>query len=75
MYLWIPCPVGIGSTDFALSVLQQTGVVCTPGNAFGLQVEVRADEFDCRLRSPRSAAPVQTTNICYSGEALVTGVE
>jgi len=30
MYLWIPCPVGIGSTDFALSVLQQTGVVCTP---------------------------------------------
>ncbi|WP_009634470.1 aspartate aminotransferase [Synechocystis sp. PCC 7509] len=35
MYLWIPCPVGIGSTDFALSVLQQTGVVLTPGNAFG----------------------------------------
>lgn len=35
MYLWVPCPVGIGSTDFALSVLQQTGVVCTPGNAFG----------------------------------------
>jgi LL-diaminopimelate aminotransferase len=35
MYLWIPCPVGMGSTDFALSVLQQTGVVVTPGNAFG----------------------------------------
>lgn len=35
MYLWIPCPVGMGSTDFALSVLQQTGVVLTPGNAFG----------------------------------------
>jgi len=35
MYLWIPCPPGIGSTDFALSVLQQTGVVITPGNAFG----------------------------------------
>jgi len=35
MYLWVPCPPGVGSTDFALSVLQQTGVVVTPGNAFG----------------------------------------
>lgn len=35
MYLWVPCPPGITSTDFALSVLQQTGVVVTPGNAFG----------------------------------------
>jgi LL-diaminopimelate aminotransferase len=35
MYLWIPCPPGMGSTDFALSVLQKTGVVVTPGNAFG----------------------------------------
>jgi len=35
MYLWIPCPLGIGSTDFALHVLQNTGVVVTPGNAFG----------------------------------------
>ena len=35
MYLWVPCPPGMGSTDFALSVLQQTGVVLTPGNAFG----------------------------------------
>ncbi|MBW4466244.1 MAG: aspartate aminotransferase [Pegethrix bostrychoides GSE-TBD4-15B] len=35
MYLWLPCPAGIGSTDFALAVLQQTGVVLTPGNAFG----------------------------------------
>lgn len=35
MYLWVPCPPGTTSTDFALSVLQQTGVVVTPGNAFG----------------------------------------
>lgn len=35
MYLWVPCPVGMGSTDFALKVLQTTGVVVTPGNAFG----------------------------------------
>jgi LL-diaminopimelate aminotransferase len=36
MYLWVPCPPGTSSTDFALSVLEQTGVVVTPGNAFGL---------------------------------------
>ncbi|MEM8543171.1 MAG: aspartate aminotransferase [Cyanobacteria bacterium P01_H01_bin.119] len=35
MYLWVRCPVGMDSTSFALSVLQQTGVVVTPGNAFG----------------------------------------
>jgi LL-diaminopimelate aminotransferase len=35
MYLWIKTPSGQGSTEFALDVLQQTGVVITPGNAFG----------------------------------------
>lgn len=35
MYLWIPVPPGKSSTDFALNVLQRTGVVVTPGNAFG----------------------------------------
>jgi LL-diaminopimelate aminotransferase len=35
MYLWVPTPVGMGSTEFALDVLQKTGVVMTPGNAFG----------------------------------------
>ncbi len=36
MYLWVPCSVGMSSTDFALWILQQTGVVVTPGNAFGV---------------------------------------
>jgi len=40
MYLWIPTPrtvagTAMGSTEFALRVLEQTGVVVTPGNAFG----------------------------------------
>jgi LL-diaminopimelate aminotransferase len=35
MYLWVPCPVGISSTDFAMKLLQETGIVVTPGNAFG----------------------------------------
>lgn len=35
MYLWVPCPPETSSTDFALSVLERTGVVMTPGNAFG----------------------------------------
>jgi LL-diaminopimelate aminotransferase len=39
MYLWIPCPRGIGSTDFGLKLLKETGIVVTPGNAFGSQGE------------------------------------
>ena len=35
MYLWVPCPPGQSSTDFALNLIQQTGIVVTPGNAFG----------------------------------------
>lgn len=35
MYLWVPCPPGSTSTDFALTVLEKTGIVVTPGNAFG----------------------------------------
>ncbi|HEY9768050.1 MAG TPA: aspartate aminotransferase [Coleofasciculaceae cyanobacterium] len=35
MYLWIETPMAQSSTEFALDVLQQTGVVITPGNAFG----------------------------------------
>lgn len=35
MYLWVPCPPAMSSTDFALKLLQETGVVVTPGNAFG----------------------------------------
>lgn len=35
MYLWLPVPRNTNSTDFALQVLQKTGVVVTPGNAFG----------------------------------------
>jgi LL-diaminopimelate aminotransferase len=35
MYLWMACPQGVSSTDFALGLLQRTGVVVTPGNAFG----------------------------------------
>jgi LL-diaminopimelate aminotransferase len=36
MYLWVPCTVGMNSTDFFMNVLDKTGVVVTPGNAFGV---------------------------------------
>jgi LL-diaminopimelate aminotransferase len=35
MYLWVPCPPDMTAADFALDVLQKTGVVVTPGSAFG----------------------------------------
>ncbi len=77
MYLWVPCPIGIGSTDFALSVLQQTGVVCTPGNAFGVAGEgyvrmsliVECDRLAEVLRRFKQA------NIRYSSKVLVSSSE
>lgn len=68
MYLWVPCPPGIGSTDFALSVLQQTGVVLTPGNAFGIAGEgyVRISLIaDCD-RLQEVLRRFKQANICYS---------
>ncbi|MEM8614628.1 MAG: aminotransferase class I/II-fold pyridoxal phosphate-dependent enzyme, partial [Cyanobacteria bacterium P01_H01_bin.105] len=35
MYLWVPCPPDMTAADFAFHVLQNTGVVVTPGSAFG----------------------------------------
>ncbi|MEL6775666.1 MAG: aspartate aminotransferase [Cyanobacteria bacterium J06597_16] len=35
MYLWVECPPGISAADFAFLLLQKTGIVVTPGTAFG----------------------------------------
>ncbi|MBW4665796.1 MAG: aspartate aminotransferase [Chroococcus sp. CMT-3BRIN-NPC107] len=67
MYLWIPCPMGMGSTDFALSVLQQTGVVVTPGNAFGTGGEGYV-RISLIVECDRLAEVLQRfkqANICY----------
>lgn len=34
-YLWVSTPPGLTSADFVSRVLQETGVVLTPGNGFG----------------------------------------
>jgi LL-diaminopimelate aminotransferase len=34
-FIWAPVPVGYTSISFVTSVLEQTGVIITPGNAFG----------------------------------------
>ncbi|NER21965.1 MAG: aspartate aminotransferase [Symploca sp. SIO1C2] len=67
MYLWVPCPVGTNSTDFALDVLQKTGVVVTPGNAFGVGGEgyVRISLIaDCD-RLGEALRRFKQSNICY----------
>lgn len=35
MFIWAPIPVGWKSLEFALSLLERTGVVVIPGDAFG----------------------------------------
>ncbi|NES23196.1 MAG: aspartate aminotransferase [Symploca sp. SIO3E6] len=74
MYLWVPCPVGTNSTDFALDVLQQTGVVVTPGNAFGAGGEgyVRISLIaDCD-RLGEALRRFKQANIRYQAETLVS---
>ncbi|MFD0828784.1 LL-diaminopimelate aminotransferase [Neobacillus sp. M.A.Huq-85] len=34
-FIWAPVPKGYTSTEFMTNVLEQTGVILTPGNAFG----------------------------------------
>ncbi|WP_414542566.1 aspartate aminotransferase [Nostoc sp. CCY0012] len=77
MYLWVKCPVGMGSTDFALDVLQQTGVVVTPGNAFGVAGEgyVRISLIaDCD-RLGEVLHRFKQAGIRYQPEAVVSGSE
>ena len=70
MYLWVPCPVGVSSTDFALSVLQQTGVVLTPGNAFGPGGEgyVRLSLIANCDRLGEALDRLRRAKICYEPE-------
>lgn len=36
MFAWAPIPKGFDSSvDFCFRLLEQTGVLCTPGSAFG----------------------------------------
>ncbi len=75
MYLWVKCPVGMGSTDFALNVLQQTGVVLTPGNTFGVAGEgyVRISLIaDCD-RLGEALNRFKQAGIRYQPEAVVSG--
>jgi LL-diaminopimelate aminotransferase len=73
MYLWVPVPPGMTSADFALTVLQRTGVVLTPGSAFGEGGEgyVRLSLIaDCD-RLGEAIARLKDSGIRYDG-ALVS---
>jgi LL-diaminopimelate aminotransferase len=75
MYVWVPTPPGVGSTDFALSVLQQTGVVVTPGNAFGVAGEgyVRVSLIAECERLGEALKRLKQANIRYQAEAGILG--
>ncbi|GAB4173693.1 MAG: aspartate aminotransferase [Coleofasciculaceae cyanobacterium] len=77
MYLWVPCPPGTNSTDFALDVLQKTGVVLTPGNAFGEAGEgyVRMSLIAECDRLAEVLRRFKQSRIYYQPEALVAGSE
>ncbi|WP_013321729.1 aspartate aminotransferase [Gloeothece verrucosa] len=73
MYLWVPVTVGMTSTDFALNVLQTTGVVVTPGNAFGEAGEgfVRVSLIAELDRLGEALRRLKQAGIRYQSEVLV----
>jgi LL-diaminopimelate aminotransferase len=77
MYLWVPCPPDQNSTDFALDVLQQTGVVVTPGNAFGVGGEgyVRVSLIAECDRLAEVLRRLKQAGIRYQPEAVASGAE
>jgi LL-diaminopimelate aminotransferase len=74
MYLWVPCPPGMGSTEFTLDVLQKTGVVMTPGNAFGLGGEgyVRISLIHNCDRLAEVIQRLKQAGIRYQSEVVVS---
>ncbi|MDJ0799233.1 MAG: aspartate aminotransferase [Calothrix sp. MO_167.B12] len=72
MYLWVKCPPGIGSTEFVLDVLQKTGVVFTPGNAFGPGGEgyVRISLIQDCDRLQEVIRRFKQAGICYQSEVM-----
>jgi LL-diaminopimelate aminotransferase len=75
MYLWVLCPPGQNSTDFALDILQQTGVVVTPGNAFGVGGEgyVRVSLIAECDRLAEVLRRLKQAGIRYQPEAVASG--
>ncbi|ACK72393.1 aminotransferase class I and II [Gloeothece citriformis PCC 7424] len=73
MYLWVPVTVGMSSTDFALNVLQKTGIVVTPGNAFGEGGEgyVRVSLIAEIDRLKEALRRLKQAGIRYQSEVLV----
>lgn len=73
MYLWVPCTVGMNSTDFFTQVLEKTGVVFTPGNAFGTAGEgyVRVSLIEDCDRLQEALNRLKNAGICYQSQCLV----
>jgi LL-diaminopimelate aminotransferase len=59
MYVWLPAPAGVGDWEFAGALLDEAGVVVTPGSAFGpggagyFRVSLVADADVLRLAARR----------------------
>jgi LL-diaminopimelate aminotransferase len=69
MYLWIPVPTGYNSTSFSLYLLEKTGVVVSPGVAFGNLGEgyVRIALVDSDKRLKEALERMKKAKIKYSG--------
>ncbi len=67
MYLWFPVPQGYNSSTFTLHLLKETGVVVSPGTAFGSLGEgyVRLSLVQSDERLKEALARLEKANIRY----------
>jgi LL-diaminopimelate aminotransferase len=74
-YVWAKCPFGNSSEEFIELVLDKTGVVLTPGNAFGSGGEgyVRVSLIQDCDRLAVALDRLKQAGICGEMPALVTG--
>jgi LL-diaminopimelate aminotransferase len=69
MYVWMPVPQGYDATEFTIQLMKQTGVVLSPGVAFGDLGEgyVRAALVTSESRITEALERMQKAGIRYRG--------
>ncbi|MFA6431722.1 MAG: LL-diaminopimelate aminotransferase [Candidatus Margulisiibacteriota bacterium] len=69
MYIWMPVPKGYNSTTFTMELVEKTGIVVSPGTAFGELGEgfIRVALVTSEARIAEALARLKKANIRYNG--------
>ncbi len=69
MYVWVPVPKGMTSAGFVETLIKETGVIVTPGNAFGSMGEgfVRISLIADEARLKEVVGRMKDKNLAFEG--------